>query len=228
MRPGGVEVELEQDECPAPPRRGGRPTKDDELRLSEKIVEVATALFLKDGYGATSVEAVARAARISKRTFYHRFADKAALFAAVVHRIVAGLRPPPNVPIFEGANTEAVLHHIARMMVHATVEPTALALHRMIVSEAIRFPELAAAVTAEGSRAEAIAGISGILSREAATGRFDVADPELAAEQFIQLVIAAPQRRALGLGNAMTMDEREKWAEAAVRLFLNGCRAPSL
>ena len=56
--------------------------------MNERILDVATELFLAQGYGLTTIEALARRAGISKRTFYHRFADKAVLFGAVVHRIV--------------------------------------------------------------------------------------------------------------------------------------------
>jgi AcrR family transcriptional regulator len=59
-------------------------------------------LFLSLGYGATSIEAVARRARGSKRTFYHRFHDKPELFVAVVHRIIDRLRPPADFPLLEG------------------------------------------------------------------------------------------------------------------------------
>jgi AcrR family transcriptional regulator len=55
--------------------------------------EVATQLFLAEGYGSTTIEAVASRAGISKRTFYHRFDDKAALLAAVVYEIIGQSTP---------------------------------------------------------------------------------------------------------------------------------------
>jgi AcrR family transcriptional regulator len=67
-------------------RKGGRPLRADALKLREQILHVATELFLEQGYGATSIESVAAHAGVSKRTFYDRFEDKAALFAAVVHQ----------------------------------------------------------------------------------------------------------------------------------------------
>src|SRR6202789_1185742 len=93
--------------------RGGRPSRADALRLGERILEVATELFLAEGYGSTTIEAVAARAGISKRTFYHRFNDKAVLFAAVVHRIIEQLRPPPEVPLIEGATVHDVLRRLA-------------------------------------------------------------------------------------------------------------------
>ena len=73
--------------------RGGRPSRADALRLRQRILEVAAALFFAEGYASTTIEAVAARAGISKRTFYHRFDGKAELFAAVVHEIIQRIRP---------------------------------------------------------------------------------------------------------------------------------------
>jgi len=206
------------------PRRGGRPSRREAEELSERILDVATALFLAEGYGATSIEAVADGARISKRTFYHRFADKRALFDAVLRRITQSLRPPGGAPLFEGDTLEEVLSRLAKIVVRAAVAPAALALHRLIIAESRRFPELAIALTDEGSTSEVMQGIASHLRRDAAAGRIKITSPEFAAAQFMQLVVAVPQRRALGLGSAMSPEELDSWASASVDLFLNGCR----
>jgi TetR/AcrR family transcriptional regulator, mexJK operon transcriptional repressor len=210
---------------PAPAkRRGGRPSRGAALALNERILDVATELFLAQGYGLTTIEALARRAGISKRTFYHRFADKAVLFGAVVHRIVERMRPPPGVPLLEGATLHEVLRRLAGMVLHAALSPPAIALHRLMVAESARFPELARALHAEGASREAITLISGLLAR--ALDHAELAAParEFAALQFLQLVLVVPQRRALGFDKPMTAAELEAWADWSVRLFLNGCR----
>jgi AcrR family transcriptional regulator len=57
--------------------RGGRPSRADALRLRERILAAASELFLAEGYGLTSIEAVAKRAAVSKRTFYDRFESTA-------------------------------------------------------------------------------------------------------------------------------------------------------
>ena len=208
----------------AVPRRGGRPSRAAAALLGEHILDVATELFLAEGYGATSIEAVAQRARISKRTFYHRFPDKAALFAAVVRRIIEQLRPPASTPLFEGANSAEMLRRLSRLILRAALMPMALALNRLMVAEAQRFPELAAIVAREGGRAELIRQIAVMLEREARAGALTIDRAEFAAEQFVQLVVSLPQRRALGLGEPMTEAELDTWADDCVTLFLNGCR----
>ena len=187
---------------------------------------MATPLFLSHGYGATSIEEVAKQARMSKRTVYSRFRDKAELFGAVVHRLVERLRPPNSAPeqFFEGVSLEAILQRLGRLILRAALSPPALALHRVIVAEATRFPELAAAVNQEGTRRDAIRRIAALLEREASPGALRAGKAEFAAEQFLHMLVAGPQRRALGLGTPMSDAELDAWASDAVDLFLDGCR----
>lgn len=204
-------------------RRGGRPSRTASEALGERILGVATQLLLSHGYGATSIESVARRARVSKRTFYYRFENKPALFAAVVHRIIAGLRPPADVPLLQGDDLAAILQGLAMLILRAALSPQAIALHRLIVAESIRFPQLAAVVAEEGSTAEAIRLIAGLLERETRAGNIALKNPVFGAQQFLHMVIALPQRRAMGLGPAMTPAEIDGWARDVVDLFLNGC-----
>jgi TetR/AcrR family transcriptional repressor of mexJK operon len=205
--------------------RGGRPSRTDALLLGERILAVATELFLTEGYGSTTIEAVAVRAGISKRTFYHRFDGKQALFAAVVHRIIAQIRPPPDVPLLEGATLDDVLRRLARLILRAALSPDALALHRLITAESARFPELVRAVNAEGGEREATGLIADLLASKIRDPAFTAEARLFAAQQFLHMVVTLPQRRAMGLGAAMTATELDAWADSVVRLFLNGCRA---
>ena len=205
-------------------RRGGRPSREAAARLGEQILDVATELFLAHGYGATSIEDVARAARISKRTFYHRYADKRELFGAVITRIVERLRPA-NVDALFGDHgpLEQALLRLARVILHAAVSPQAVALYRVIVAEAARFPDIAAVVGQQGRSQAAVTQIAALLAHHDGPAR-SAAAREFAATQFLQMVMAAPLRRALGLGEPMTEAELDAWARNTVALFLNGYR----
>jgi len=205
-------------------RHGGRPSQAQALQLRERILEVATSLFLSEGYGTTSIEAVAARAGVSKRTFYHRFDNKAALFAAVVHRIIEQIRPPPEVPLLEGRTLQEILRRLAGLILHAALAPQAIALHRLVTAESLRFPNLARAVYEEGWAREATALIGDLLARELHAPRLSADMRAFAAMQFLHIVVTMPQRRSMGLGPPMTDVEIEAWADNAVTLFLNGCR----
>ena len=203
-------------------RKSGRPPRADALKLRDNILRVATALFLEQGYGSTSIESVAARAGVSKRTFYDRFEDKAGLFAAVVHGIIDDIRPPPNVPLLAGANLPEILRRLAGLILKATLSPQAIALHRLVTGESNRFPELANAVENSGGQSEATALIAGLLSRELPKIKLAPEDQVFAAQQFIYMVVAVPQRRATGFGVPMSPAELELWGDKTVMLFLEG------
>ena len=68
-------------------RRGrGRPR---DLLKREAILDAATTLFYERGIGATTMEAVAERASVSKMTVYSHFPDKAALLKASFERNIS-------------------------------------------------------------------------------------------------------------------------------------------
>jgi TetR/AcrR family transcriptional repressor of mexJK operon len=203
-------------------RRSGRPSREAAEQLRDRILDVATELLLNHGYGATSIEAIARKTRVSKRTFYSRFHDKSALMSAVVVRLIDGLRPPPHVPLIEGSDLQQILVHLGSLILHAALTPRVLALHRLIVAESKRFPDLATAVAKAGGRQEAVTLIGDLLARHRSNTAAAALDPSFAAQQFLQMIVSLPQMRAIGLGMPMTPEELDAWLRGTVALFLNG------
>jgi AcrR family transcriptional regulator len=82
----------------AVPAAGPPPLRQAQVALTEqRIVTAATGLFLADGYLATTLEAVAKQARVGARTVYVRFGTKAALFKRVVDVAIVGDTDPVDV-----------------------------------------------------------------------------------------------------------------------------------
>ena len=77
-----------QRQKPFRPKKG-RPTAEQVSAINRVILKVATEGFLADGYAATSMDAVAAAAGISKGTLYSRYPNKESLLRAVVEDRVA-------------------------------------------------------------------------------------------------------------------------------------------
>jgi AcrR family transcriptional regulator len=50
----------------------------------QALLEAARAAFAEQGFARASAEAISQAARVTRGAFYHHFADKSALFDAVV------------------------------------------------------------------------------------------------------------------------------------------------
>jgi AcrR family transcriptional regulator len=205
-------------------RSSGRPTTADAAALAQHILDIATRAFLADGYAATSVETVAARAGVAKRTLYARWHGKPALFRAVAERLMGRwLASPASLPEAT-SGLEPLLLGTARRALAVALEPDALALHRLVIAESGRFPELAEMIRQSGA-ATGVARVASLLAGEMVAGRLAAMDAEVAAEQFLHLVLTGPQRRALGLGPVLDAAGLEAWARQAVTLFLNGCRS---
>ncbi len=206
-----------------PPRHGGRPSRVESEKIEGRILVVATALFFRHGFAATSMEQVAAEARISKRTLYARFRDKADLFRGVVDRQLQIWRisfdARPDAPF----SLATVLREAAEGMLRVALAPEALALHRMVIAEAERFPELARTLSAVGT--SGVEWLTDLLRRSPELGPLSPEALAFAAEQFVMLVVSVPRRRALGLGRPLDKAGLAAWAEQSVALFLEGvCR----
>ena len=118
----------------------------------------------------------------------------------------------------EGApSLEAALLTAGRHMLAVALTPSALALHRLMVAEAGRFPELATALRDSGARV-GIERLCHLLGRHCP----EASPRHLAflAEQFQHMVLAGPQARALGLGECLDADALAAWCRDSAALFL--------
>ena len=73
-------------EVPSSTRGRGRPRTFDE----ETVLDTLTGLFWAQGYEATSVADIAKAAGLNKSSLYNTFGSKQELFARILERYIAG------------------------------------------------------------------------------------------------------------------------------------------
>jgi TetR/AcrR family transcriptional repressor of mexJK operon len=201
-------------------RHGGRPTVADARRRQAYLIEVAGAMFMKLGFDGTSIDAVAEAAAMSKRTVYARYNDKNELFSAVLRDLIERWLVPINRFQSSDAELEPMLMEIARHLLTSALAPQAVSLHRIIIGEAERRPEFGRLANSEGRQA-GIRAIAAALKRHRSALRVD--DLEQAAEQFMSLVIDSSLRLA-ALGIRSGNLDIEGRIRTAVDLFLNGAR----
>jgi len=114
----------------------------------ERLRAAAHRLFLRQGYLATSIDAILAEAGISsKETLYRHYANKEALFVDVLSHLtleqpgfsekLAALPTPRDLPSLHQALTR-----LAREILSIMSQPGYLPLVRMIIAEAPRFPRL--------------------------------------------------------------------------------------
>ncbi len=107
------------------------------------VLQAATAVFLQHGFSAATTDMIQREAGVSKATVYARFANKEALFAAVIQQECAKLMSTIRTIDAKSHGLRATLTDIGSDYLNIILSPTGLALYRVIVAEAPRFPDLA-------------------------------------------------------------------------------------
>lgn len=209
-------------------RGGGRPTREEAVRRDARLFEVAKRLFIDRGFEATTMDAVAEMAGVSKPTLYARYRDKRELFGAVLRDMVHRSLAPISAAAEQQAlapqkDVEATLHEVSREILCSAALPECAALNRIVAAQALQFPELARLAREEGWL-RVVHAITALLRQFSKQGQIDVSDPELAAAMFLDLVVGETWRMALyGLAADPKIVERQR--NAAVKLFLDGVRA---
>ena len=188
------------------------------------IVSAALKLFLKSGYGATSMDSIAQEAGVSKQTVYSHHNTKKALFSAVIGEMCRAMGgPSAGGPPLEGPPDRA-LGQFGRKMLEMTRQPEAMAVFRVILAESHKIPELAEVLWEHG-HLEMKQVLADYLAEQQRRGVLDLSDPDLAAEQFMGMV-KYPHLLPTLLGTGPVPSEAEiaRTVDQAVRLFLVGTR----
>lgn len=164
---------------------------------AEAILAAAERAFLAAGFGAVSMDAIARGAGVSKATVYAHFHGKEELFGAVVAQVVSE-RPFSGLwaEVLDPFDVETSLTTIASRFLDLVLSPEAIALNRIIIGEVTRFPMLGR-VFWEAGPEDARVQIELFLRRATDAGSLVLPDARLAAEQFIALARGEIHLRSL-------------------------------
>jgi len=169
---------------------------------AESILAAARRTFLVSGFGAVSMDAIAREAGASKATLYAYFSSKEELFGAVVARESERFAQGFSAGELEPGDVEASLNAIAMRFLRLLLSPDVIAMNRIIIGEVARFPGLADVFWRAGPERVRVQ-LEGFLRRAAEAGTLDIADARLAAGQFASLVRGEIHlQHLLGLGSA--------------------------
>ncbi len=207
---------------------GGRPTREEAARREARIVEVAMQLFIERGFDATSIDAVAEAAGVSKPTLYARYRDKRALFEAVLNERVREWLAPLSAAAeaqalqMEPRDARLVLDELSRTLLARSRDPGAAALTRCIVAQALQFPELAKLAYEEGWL-RGVRAVARLLEVLVTQGQVEIDDVEIAADLFLNLILGRSSKQAL-YGIETDPEAQERRRRAAVAMFLAGVR----
>jgi len=152
------------------------------------LLDAATAVFLRDGYGSASIDKVAGMAGVSTRTIYERYKNKADLLGAVLTRLV----DRDMTTVFAPAELDRLEPQQALLLIGQSVtgracQPESAALVRILATEAHRYPELAAKMRGS-AKARVDSAIANYFRGQIRRGALRLSDPERAAMLFMQMV----------------------------------------
>ncbi len=184
-------------------RKRGRPTADERRKRESEIVTSALDVFLRTGYGASTLDELAAAAQVTKRTLYSYYGDKAGLFGAMVTDLAAAVS-------LDAPRDDDTLETLTARIVTRLHSDELVGLHRLVIAESTRFPELAQILHRSGD-ARHIARLAEHLRAERGQGRERLAEP-----LFSLLLGEKHRRRLLGIEPAPTSAQAAVYAHAAL------------
>lgn len=192
--------------CASPVLHGQNPLRPKALAA----LSAARSVFLESGYDAASMDAIARQAGISKATLYAHFANKEDLFEALIRHECQGIKAMLTPPDPNSRSVEEELLRVARELRQTFWQKEGLAVFRIIVPVAHRFPRLARIFYEEGPET-AIRQISEFLKAGCDAGHLRIPDLEVAANQFLALI-----SDDVRLSGTLTLPGRWAWDDEAL------------
>jgi TetR/AcrR family transcriptional regulator, mexJK operon transcriptional repressor len=203
--------------------RVGRPRRGTEATRNDTLIASATQVFLRDGYGGSSIDKVASEAGVSTRTIYERFKNKADLLGAVITRLVErDMAAILDTKELDRLEPRQALTAIAQTITGRFALPDSAALLRILAMEAQRFPELAAKMRTNG-KARLDHAVAEYLRGQVQLGTLRLADPDRAASLFLQM-ICGEMKECMLFGTEADLAQLDFAAHInmVVDLFLNG------
>lgn len=188
----------------------------------EQLIAVAEQLFLQHGFANTSVNAIVREAGGSLATLYAEFGSKEALFESVLSERAARFFPEDRSVPRQALDAKAELRSLATHMLKRMLSDDGLAVYRLAVHEAPRFPALRKALLEVGMPGllnRTARYLRALADRNALTIESSPEATQLAASRFIALVQGQLVFRA-ACGGTIGARTRSVHVNDAVQAFM--------
>lgn len=192
---------------------------------SQQIIEAATKAFLESGYGGVSMDRIVEMAGVSKRTLYAYYENKQELFTAVMQVQLDKMFSASVVGGTQGQSLSKRLNTLGFGFSKVSMQPEPLALYRIMIGEATRFPDLAQSIYDE-VYTKLLDHVAEVLKKAPKGAGTRFANPLLAAEHFLDHLIGTTfMTVALGVVPPLPDVELKKQVKDKVSLFLKAHQA---
>lgn len=197
--------------------RRGRPSNE---ALSQTIVDAACELFVELGFQATTMDKVAKRAKISKLSIYRHFENKEALFSAAM---VAHCHPFASQALFEGVDgsAEDQLMAMGSSLLRILLSSDVRSVEAMVLADKTNQKSLCR-LHYEAGPAHVIAQIEAVLRQLHAKAILNVPDVLRSARLFAALFKGSDLLLIARFDEARAEDDNEieSYCRSAVAMFI--------
>jgi TetR/AcrR family transcriptional repressor of mexJK operon len=189
----------------------------------DAFLAAAREVFSKKGFAEATLDDVIALSGGSRQTLYALFGGKQGLFEAITsdtcETIFQGLTPEK----LATRATDEVLKEVGTRYLAIVTSPPCLSLHRLVIAEMPRIPEVAQRFWKLGpGRSRAF--LAEFFDRQIERGLLRMPDSRAGAEYFLDMLSGTVRLQCLiGLRQPPTPEEIEEIVQGAVAQFLNGC-----
>lgn len=189
-------------------------------RKFTQVLDGARQVFVEMGYERANVDEIARVAGVSKATLYSYFPDKRQLFIEVYQTELLNLADAAMEFLAPDAPPQQALHGAALRLIDYMISDFGIAMFRICVAEAPRFPEIGQAFYENGPELGRVR-LGAYFRHAIERGTLAIDDIDLAADQFFQLCQTTICDRMLcGVQTCFPQEDIARIAEGAVAMFM--------
>ncbi|WP_120633198.1 TetR/AcrR family transcriptional regulator [Ruegeria sp. EL01] len=183
-----------------------------------QIIEAAVAEFQEKGFAASSMDRISARAEVSKRTLYKYFESKENLFRSIVIELSSRFAEVLEIRYEKGRCVREQLTELAWAEGRILMLPDVIAMSRMVISETLRNPVLAA--EAQG-KLDKTATFIDMLRDASEDGQLQIGNPEQAGREFIGLIKARAFWPMLFTGQVLSRSEMAETIENSVEMMIS-------
>lgn len=184
---------------------------------NHQIIEAAILEFQERGFSGTSMDRISKRANVSKRTVYNHFESKDVLFKAINQCLADRLNAALEIPYDPDMGTREQLTRLGWAEGNLLVDPCFMNMARMIMSETIRNPDLAADMNGKMTK---LMVFEEFMGKATADGKLNAPDPKLAASQFLALLKSQGFYPNIHAGQPATREEMTAIIDSSVDMIL--------